>query len=62
MEEVLHRRDEEDLRSRKCLYPTSYEKAREVFEQIMVSEHLSAINDEIPLMIQQEFVKGNRLI
>ena len=50
----MHRRDEENLRSRKCLDPTSYEKVREVFEQLMVSEHLSAINDEITVMIQQK--------
>jgi len=54
MEKVLQRRDEEDLRSRKFLNPTSYGKVRAECEQRMVADHLAAIHNECPVMVQQE--------
>ena len=54
MEKVLQRRDEEDLRSRKFLHPSSYSKVRSECEQRMVADHLAAIHNECPAMAQQE--------
>ena len=54
MEKVLQRRDEEDLRSRKFLHPSSYSKVRSECEQRMVADHLAAIHNGCPAMEQQE--------
>ena len=54
MEKVLQRRDEEDLRSRKFLHPSSYSKVRSECEQRMIADHLAAIHNECPAMAQQE--------
>ena len=54
MEKVLQRQDEEDLRSRKFLHPSSYSKVRSECEQRMVADHLAAIHNECPAMAQQE--------
>lgn len=54
MEKVLQRRDEEDLRSRKFLHASSYSKVRSECEQRMVADHLAAIHNECPMMVQQE--------
>ena len=54
MEKVLQRRDEEDLRSRKFLHPSSYSKVRSECEQRMVADHLAAIHNECPAKEQQE--------
>ena len=54
MEKVLQRQDEEDLRSRKFLHPSSYSKVRSECEQRMVADHLAAIHNECPAMEQQE--------
>ena len=60
MEKVLQRQDEEDLRSRKFLHPSSYSKVRSECEQRMVADHLAAIHNECPAMAQQE-LKQNLL-
>ena len=54
MEKVLQRQDEEDLRSRKFLHPSSYSKVRSECEQRMIADHLAAIHNECPAMAQQE--------
>ena len=54
MEKVLQRRDEEDLRSRKFLHPSSYGKVRSECEQRMVADHLAAIHNECPVMVEHE--------
>lgn len=54
MDQVLQRRDEEDLRSRKFLHPSSYSKVRSECEQRMVADHLAAIHNECPAMVQEE--------
>jgi cullin 2 len=53
MEKVLQRRDEEDLRSRKFLHPSSYSKVRSEFVKIMIADHLAAIHNECPTMVEQ---------
>lgn len=60
MEKVLQRRDEEDLRSRKFLHPSSYGKVRSECEQRMVADHLVAIHNECPAMVQQELQQDLR--
>ena len=60
MEKVLQRRDEEDLRSRKFLHPSSYSKVRSECEQRMVADHLAAIHNECPTMVQQELQQDLR--
>jgi len=54
MEKVLQLCEEEDFRSRKFLNPTSYGKVRVECEQRMVADHLSAIHNELPAMVQHE--------
>lgn len=60
MEKVLQRRDEEDLRSRKFLHPSSYSKVRSECEKRMVADHLAAIHNECPTMVQQELQQDLR--
>jgi hypothetical protein len=60
MEKVLQRRDEEDLRSRKFLHPSSYGKVRSECEQRMVADHLAAIQNECLTMVQLEFQQDLR--
>jgi len=60
MEKVLQRRDEEDLRSRKFLHPSSYGRVRSECEQRMVADHLLAIHNECPMMVQKELVQDLR--
>ena len=57
MEKVLQRRDEEDLRSRKLLHPSSYSRVRGEYEQRMVTDHMLAIHNECPVMVQQELLQ-----
>lgn len=54
MVKVLQRRDEEDLRSRKFLHPSSHGKVRSECEQRMVADHLAAIQNECPNMVEHE--------
>ena len=60
MEKVLQRRDEEDLRSRKFLHASSYSKVRSEIEKIMIANHLAAIHNECPTMVQQELQQDLR--
>ena len=60
MEKVLQRRDEEDLRSRKFLHASSYGRVRSECEQRMVTDHLQAIHNECPKMVQKEVVQDLR--
>jgi hypothetical protein len=53
MEKVLQRRDEEDLRSWKFLHPSSFSKVRNEFEKRMVGDHLVAIHNECPMMLEE---------
>jgi cullin 2 len=53
MEKVLQRRDEEDLRSRKFLHASSYSKVRSEIEKIMIANHLAAIHNQCPKMVEQ---------
>lgn len=57
MEKVLQRRDEEDLRSRKFLHPSSYSKVRSQCEQRMVADHLQAIHNEFSTMVRDELLQ-----
>ena len=60
MEKVLQRRDDEDLRSRKFLHPSSYVKVRTECEKRMVADHLAAIHNECPAMGQNEMQQDLR--
>jgi len=52
MEKVLGRIDEESLRARKFLHPSSYEKVLHVCQQRMVADHLPRLHD-----VCREFVR-----
>lgn len=54
MEKVIQRLDDENLRSRKYLHPSSYAKVTQECEQRMVADHLQFLHGECKLMVQQE--------
>ena len=60
MEKVLHRLNEEDLRSTKFINPNSHPKVRGECEKRMVADHLLAIHNECPNMVQQELQQDLR--
>ena len=60
MEKVLQRLHEEDLRSTKFINPNSHPKVRSECEQRMVADHLLAIHNECPNMVQQELQQDLR--
>lgn len=54
MEKVLQRIDDENLRSRKYLHPSSYPKVTQECEERMVADHLQFLHGECKRMVQQE--------
>jgi len=54
MEKVLGRIDEESLRARKFLHPSSYEKVLHVCQQRMVADHLHRLHDVCPEFVKTE--------
>lgn len=54
MEKVIQRLDDENLRSRKYLHPSSYAKVTQECEQRMVADHLQFLHGECKQMVQQE--------
>lgn len=54
MERVIQRIEAEDVRSRKFLYPSSYQKVTSECEQRMVGDHLSYLHSECKPMVGGE--------
>ncbi|XP_071038251.1 cullin-2 isoform X4 [Parasteatoda tepidariorum] len=54
MEKVLQRLDEENLRSRKYLHPSSYPRVTQECERRMVADHLQFLHGECKRMVEQE--------
>ncbi|XP_077979355.1 cullin-2-like [Glandiceps talaboti] len=54
MEKVLHRLSEENLRSRKFLHPSSYNKVTQECQQKMVAEHLLFLHNECKEIVRKE--------
>lgn len=54
MEKVLQRLDDENLRNRKFLHPSSYGKVIEECEQRMVADNLQFLHGECRAMVQQQ--------
>lgn len=55
---MLQRLDDENLRSRKYLHPSSYPKVTQECEQRMVADHLQFLHGECKRMVQEENRKG----
>ncbi|GFY78728.1 cullin-2 [Trichonephila inaurata madagascariensis] len=60
MEKVLQKLDDEDLRSRKFLHPSSYSRVTRECEQRMVADHLQFLHGECKKMVYQERRKDLR--
>lgn len=60
MEKVLQRLDDEDLRSRKFLHPSSYSRVTRECERRMVADHLQFLHGECKKMVYQERKKDLR--
>lgn len=60
MEKVIQRLDEENLRSRKFLHPSSYEKVTQECQQRMIADHLQFLHGECQGMVAQEIRKDLR--
>ncbi|XP_070565487.1 cullin-2-like [Ptychodera flava] len=54
MEKVLHRLSEENLRSRKFLHPSSYNRVTNECQQKMVAEHLLFLHNECKEIVRKE--------
>ncbi len=54
MEKVIQRIESENLRSRKFLYASSYQKVTSECEQRMVGDHLSFLHSECKPMVEKE--------
>ena len=54
MEKVIHRIESENMRSRKYLYPSSYQKVTTECEQRMVGDHLPVLHSECKPMVAKE--------
>ncbi len=54
MEKVIQRIESENLRSRKFLYASSYQKVTGECEQRMVGDHLSFLHSECKPMVEKE--------
>jgi cullin 2 len=54
MEKVIQRIEAEDVRSRKFLYPSSYQKVTSECEQRMVGDHLAYLHSECKPMVAGE--------
>ena len=54
MEKVIQRIESENKRSRKFLYPSSYQKVTSECEQRMVGDHLSVLHAECKSMVDKE--------
>ncbi|CAH1788629.1 unnamed protein product [Owenia fusiformis] len=54
MEKVIHRLDDENLRSRKFLHASSYRKVTQECEQRMIADHLEFLHSECKSMVKQE--------
>ncbi|KAI0211701.1 Cullin-2 [Lamellibrachia satsuma] len=54
MEKVIQKLNEEDLRSRKFLHPSSYSKVKRECEQRMMADHLQFLHGECREMVQKE--------
>jgi len=54
MEKVIQRIEAEDVRSRKFLYPSSYQKVTAECEQRMVGDHLTYLHSECKPMVSGE--------
>ena len=52
--QVIQRLDDENLRSRKFLHPSSYGKVTRECEQRMVADHLQFLHSECRDMVEQE--------
>eukprot|EP00088_Acartia_fossae_P025136 TRINITY_DN259_c0_g1_i1.p1 TRINITY_DN259_c0_g1~~TRINITY_DN259_c0_g1_i1.p1 ORF type:complete len:742 (+),score=174.52 TRINITY_DN259_c0_g1_i1:927-3152(+) len=54
MEKVIQRIEAEEVRARKYMYPSSYEKVKAECEQRMVGDHLSYLHSECKSMVAGE--------
>merc|ERR1719322_954586 len=54
MEKVIQRIESENVRSRKFLYPSSYQKVTTECEQRMVGDHLTFLHSECKQMVEKE--------
>ncbi|XP_054709882.1 cullin-2-like [Uloborus diversus] len=54
IERVLQKLDDENLRSRKYLHPSSYPRVTQECQQRMVADHLQFLHGECKRMVQQE--------
>lgn len=51
---MIQRLDDEDMRSRKFLHPSSYSKVTRECEQKMIADHLQFLHGECHEMVQKE--------
>ncbi len=56
--QVIHKLDDENLRSRKFLHPSSYNKVTRECEQRMIADHLQFLHGECKDMVQKEKRQG----
>ena len=56
--QVIQLLDDENLRSRKFLHPSSYSKVTKECEQRMIADHLQFLHGECREMVQKEKRKG----
>ena len=56
--QVINRLDDENMRSRKFLHPSSYDKVTRECEARMVADHLQFLHGECREMVQKEKRKG----
>jgi len=50
---------EEDLRARKFLHPSSYDKLRKLCEKDMVASHIDVMHSEAKTLILEEKKQGD---